>query len=152
MVMGGSGQEKTAMKLVLSSNTWFSLNPMLVPRSQHACTKVTLNGRPGVVVSGGRSHNNHNMTETEFYDLNTGRWVSLPGLSRGRRGHTITTVDGKLAVIGGSVTGPGGNNEFLKDVEMFNGREWKPAALRMDQPREGANIVKMPLNLLYNNS
>ena len=149
MVMGGEGQETTSMKLVMSSNTWYSLNPMAVPRRQHACTKVTLNGRPGVVVSGGANRNNRNMTEVEFYDLATGRWVGLPGLSRGRRGHTMMTVEGKLAVAGGSVTTAFGDTVVLDEVEVFNGREWRTAAgLRMDQPRGGANIVKMPIDLL----
>ena len=120
MVMGGLGQETTAMKLVVSRNQWFSLNPMLTPRSQHACTKVTLNNRPGVVVSGGINRHSHNMSSVDFFDLNSGRRVILPGLSRGRRGHTMTSLDGKLAVLGGSSSTVQGDTEYLNDVEMFN--------------------------------
>ena len=48
--------------------------------------------------------------------------------------------EGKLAV---------GDTVVLDEVEVFNGREWRTAAgLRMDQPRDGANIVKMPIDLL----
>ena len=81
----------------------------------------------------------------EFFDMNTHRWINLPGLSRsdsddsddddgggddndndkndgddydnnelrhsrGRRGHTMTTVEGKLAVMGGAAKINGGIN------------------------------------------
>ena len=53
MMIGGSGQGRGVTKLVLSSNQWFSSSPMHHPRRNHACVSLTLNGRPGVVVSGG---------------------------------------------------------------------------------------------------
>merc|ERR1712117_484131 len=105
MVMGGLGEEHSVMKLVLSSNNWFSVPPMNYPRTKHGCTSVTLNGRPGVVVSGGIDTNRGNTSSVEFFDMNTHRWINLPSLSRGRRGHTMTTIDGKLAVVGGVGTG-----------------------------------------------
>merc|ERR1712060_388720 len=68
-----------------------------------------------------------------------------PGLSRGRRGHTMTTVEGKLAVMGGAAKINGGDTEYLDDVEIFDGRRWKRANYKLDQPRDGANIVKIPI-------
>ena len=61
----------------------------------------------------------------------------------------MTSLDGKLAVLGGSSSTVQGDTEYLNDVEMFNGREWKPARIRMDQPRDGANIVKIPNHLIF---
>jgi len=145
MVMGGLGEEHSVMKLVLGQNNWYSVPPMSFPRVQHGCTAVTLNGRPGVVVSGGVDGNQFNTTSVEFFDMNTHRWINLPGLSRGRRGHTMTTVEGKLAVMGGAAKINGGDTEYLDDVEIFDGRRWKRANYKLDQPRDGANIVKIPI-------
>ena len=58
MVIGGRGQGRGVSKLVLSSNQWTSsVARMNHARSHHACMPLTLNGRPGVVVSGGRGKN-----------------------------------------------------------------------------------------------
>ena len=149
MVMGGLGEEVSAMKLVLSTNRWFSVPPLRQARSRHGCTPVTLNGRAGVVVSGGWNIDRTNNTDTvEFFDINTHRWVDLPSLNRGRRGHTMTTIEGQLAVVGG-VGNPGlrgEREEILKDVEIFDGRRWKRAAYGLDRPRNGANLIKIPIN------
>ena len=149
MVMGGLGEEHSVMKLVLNTNNWFSVPPMNYPRSQHGCNSVTLNGRPGVVVSGGVDTNRFNTSSVEFFDMRTHKWINLPSLSRGRRGHTMTTIDGKLAVAGGASTGLKGEEEFLDDVEVFDGRRWKRANYRMDQPRNGANLVKIPIRNFF---
>ena len=74
MVVGGQGEEVSAMKLVLASNTWYSVPPMHHARSSHGCTPVTLNGRAGVVVSGGWNGDRTNTTDSvEFFDINTHR-------------------------------------------------------------------------------
>ena len=146
MVMGGLGEEHSVMKLVLSTNNWFSVPGMNFPRTNHGCTSVTLNGRPGVVVSGGVDTNRGNTSSVEFFDMNTHRWITLPNLSRGRRGHTMTTIEGKLAVVGGVATGFRGEEEYLDDVEVFDGRRWKRANYGLDQPRDGANLIKIPFS------
>jgi hypothetical protein len=84
MVMGGLGEEHSVMKLVLSTNSWYSVSPMNQPRSQHGCTSVTLNGRPGVVVSGGIDNKNLNTPSVEFFDMKSSNWINLPSLSIGR--------------------------------------------------------------------
>eukprot|EP00092_Neocalanus_flemingeri_P011987 GFUD01012924.1.p1 GENE.GFUD01012924.1~~GFUD01012924.1.p1 ORF type:complete len:559 (-),score=123.56 GFUD01012924.1:109-1755(-) len=149
MVMGGLGEEYSATKLVLSTNNWYSVPPMNHPRAQHGCTSVTLNGRPGVVVSGGVDANRFNTSSVEFFDMKTHRWINLPDLSRGRRGHTMTTIEGQMAVAGGTTTGFRGDTEYLDDVEVFDGRRWKRANYRLDQPRNGANLVKIPIRTFY---
>ena len=74
MVVGGLGEEQSASKLVLSSNTWYSVPPMRQARSSHGCTPLTLNGRPGLVVSGGWNGDRTNTTDSvEFFDINTHR-------------------------------------------------------------------------------
>jgi len=149
MVLGGVGEEVSAMKLVLGSNNWFSVPPMHHARTMHGCTPITLNGRPGVVVSGGWNQDRTNATTSvEFFDMNTHRWVDLPDLSRGRRGHSMTTIDGQLAVVGGvAPTGfRGEQDEYLDDVEVFDGRRWKRASYGLDQPRNGANLIKIPFD------
>jgi len=150
MVMGGLGELYSAMKLVLATNNWYSVSPMNHPRSQHGCTSVTLNGRRGVVVSGGVDDNNFNTTSVEFYDMRTNKWINLPSLSRGRRGHTMATIDGQLVVAGGESTGLRGEDEFLDDVEVFDGKKWKRADYKLDQPRTGANLVKIPISIFRN--
>ena len=42
--------------------------------------QASINGRPGLVVSGGSGAKGSNMTSVEFYDAKTGEWLSLPSL------------------------------------------------------------------------
>jgi hypothetical protein len=98
MVMGRFGEEHSIMKLVLSTNSWYSESPMNQPRSQHGCTSVTLNGRSGVVVSGGINNNNFNTSSIVVFDINTNKGINLSNLSKGRQGHTMNTIDGRLVV------------------------------------------------------
>ena len=84
-----------------------------------------------------------NSTSVEFWDLRTDKWVDLPSLSRGRRSHTMTTIQGQMAVAGG-VSETRRGQETLDDVEIFDGRRWKRATSGLDQPRQGANLVKIP--------
>merc|ERR1711872_724131 len=122
----------------------YSVARMIHPRSQHGCMSVTLNGRPGLDVSGGVDNNNFNTSSVEFFDMNTNKWINLPSLSRGRRGHTMTTIRGQMAVAGGVAGGRRGDDDTLDDVEVFDGRQWRSARYRMDQPRRGANLVRIP--------
>ena len=73
------------------------------------------------------------------------QWIDLPSLSRGRRSHSMTTIEGQLAVAGGLGTNRRGEDEFLDDVEIFDGRQWRRAGRGLDQPRSGANLVKIPV-------
>ena len=54
MVTGGRGQGRAVSSLSLASNTWQSVARMRQARSHHACISLNLNGRQGVLVSGGR--------------------------------------------------------------------------------------------------
>ena len=57
----------------------------------------------------------------------------------------MTTIEGQLAVAGGLGTNRRGEDEFLDDVEIFDGRQWRRAGRGLDQPRSGANLVKIPV-------
>ena len=123
VVTGGKGRADRVIKLSMKTGKWYSLTRMQVPRRGHACTKVTLNGRPGLVVSGGMSESSRNLTSVEFYDAQTGQWASLPELQRGRRNHAMVVEEGRLVVMGG-IRGMNKKDKgnYMKDSEVFNGK------------------------------
>ena len=86
---------------------------------------MTLNGRPGLAVSGGvRAEGGRNTTSlrsVEFYDVSSGHWVSLPGLEVGRHSHNMMVEDGRLRVMGGSQAA----GRYLRDIETFDGKRWE---------------------------
>ena len=91
--------------------------------------QVTLNGRPGLAVSGGlstssssSSSQNTTLTSVEFYDVTSGHWVSLPGLRAGRHSHNMMVDHGRLRVLGGSQAGDQAG--VLRDMETFDGKRW----------------------------
>lgn len=146
IVIGGEGTESMVMKLRLTTGQWFSLPSMNIARKMHSCEKVNMNGRPGIVISGGTDRFNTNQTSTvEFYDLHRGTWTLLPGMSRGRQNHMMTTIDGRLAVMGGVATDQKGETQHLNDVEVFEGNRWRPTTYGLGTARRGANLVKLPI-------
>eukprot|EP00088_Acartia_fossae_P069816 TRINITY_DN9205_c0_g1_i2.p1 TRINITY_DN9205_c0_g1~~TRINITY_DN9205_c0_g1_i2.p1 ORF type:complete len:527 (+),score=102.23 TRINITY_DN9205_c0_g1_i2:149-1729(+) len=147
-VIGGEGQESAVMKMVLNTGQWFSLPSMYYPRRQHACTKVDMNGRPGIMISGGSDGVYTNMTSVEFFDIYRNSWTELPNMFRGRRSHVMTSIDNSIAIAGGTANTPEGDTEYLSDVEVFDGRRWKRAAYTMDTGRGGANLIKIPIRNL----
>ena len=60
----------------------------------------------------------------------------------------MTVINGNMAVAGGVSNGVPGQ-DTLEDVEVFDGRQWRSAAYRMDQPRRGANIVRIPRSRFF---
>ena len=105
--------------------------------------KARINGRPGLVVSGGSGRGNKNMTSVEFFDAKTGEWLSLPPLNRGRRSHVMTVTKGKLLVAGGEGVTRGGK-EYLDSVEVFTGKGWVTGRQKLDRPRSNFSLVKVP--------
>ena len=59
--------------------------------------------------------------------------------------HNIYTVYIPSTVTATGFRGEQGT-EYLDDVEIFDGRRWKRAAYGLDQPRDGANLVKIPFS------
>ena len=122
---------------------WYSLNRMTTGRRRHACVKAKINGRPGLVVSGGSGRGQQNMTSVEFYDALTGEWLSLPPLNRGRRSHVMTVTKGRLLVAGGEGRSRAGR-EYLDDMEIYTGRRWVKSRQKLDRPRANFSLVKIP--------
>jgi hypothetical protein len=123
LLTGGRGREDRVLKHRLRDNKWFTLHRLNEGRRRHACLKVTLNGRRGVVVSGGLGRAaNSSLASVEFWEAGTGRWLQLPGLRRGRSGHAMAVARGRLVVVGGEAAGPGGSTRHLGDTEVFTGR------------------------------
>lgn len=143
IITGGKGREKRVMKLDVKTQKWFSLNRLTVGRRKHACIKASINGRPGLVVSGGSSRAGTNITSVEFYDARTGEWFTLPSLQRGRRSHAMTVTKGKLIVAGGEGVGRGGR-QYYDDVEVFTGSRWVTSKRTLDRPRSGFSLLKIP--------
>jgi hypothetical protein len=140
VVTGGRGRGARVMKLNLRSRRWYSLHRLGEGRRGHACTKVTINGRPGLAVSGGVSASSTNMTSVEFYDVTSGQWHSLPGLQRGRREHAMLVQDGRLVVTGGLQ----GRGHLLRDGEVFDGRRWVDSRQQLATGRRGFSLIKVP--------
>lgn len=149
IVTGGKGRGDRVIKLSIKTGKWYSLTRLEHPRKQHACTKVTLNGRKGLVVSGGMSVNSFNLTTVEFYDVSSGQWVRLPDLQRGRRNHAMVVEDGRLMVTGG-MRGKSKKDKgnYLKDSEVFNGKRWVDSDHRLRTGRQGFTVVKVPAGQL----
>ena len=101
---------------------------------------MTLNGRPGLVVSGGMSSGARNLTSVEFYDVISGQWVSLPGLVEGRRGHSMMVERGRMVVVGGMA----GEDTYLQTMEVFNGERWVVSDRKLRTGRQGFSVVKVP--------
>ena len=92
------------------------------------------------MVSGGMDTNRFNTSSVEFFEMNTNKWIILPSLSCGRRGHTMTTIDGRMAIAGGATTGFRGEDKFLDHVEVFDGRCWRTAAYRIRYQSEVSSL------------
>ena len=128
VVIGGRGRESKALKLNIRNNrcgckisaetSAKSVQMVLTKQTQYWAQEprvfegkvgvlsvlrsnilqVTLNGRPGIIVSGGSNPEEANLTSVEFFDAKTGFWYNMPSLNRGRKGHAMTINKGKLLV------------------------------------------------------
>jgi len=143
VITGGRGREKRTLKLDVKTERWYSLNRMNTGRKKHACVKAKINGRPGLVVSGGSGRGSNNMTSVEFFDAISGNWLNLPPLNRGRRSHQMIVTKGKLMVAGGEARAKN-RMEFLDDMEIFNGKRWITSSQKLDRPRSKFSLVKIP--------
>lgn len=148
MVIGGDGREDRVLKLRLKDKKWFTLHRLNEGRRQHACIKVRVNGRPGVIVSGGVDANSTLIKSVEFWDASSGRWLMLPQLRRARSGHKMVVTNGKLTVVGGKTLRRGGNPQPTNTVEVFTGTRWASPRQGIGKPRDGLSLVRVPRSLL----
>jgi large repetitive protein len=83
-----------------ATGTWSFTGPVAQVRGNHQATLLP-DGK--VLVSGGRSNGNNNVTNTEVYDPATNSWVSVGNIIGPRHGHTATLLPtGKVLINGGS--------------------------------------------------
>jgi len=143
MITGGKGKKNRAMKLNMKTKRWYSLNEMKRGRQNHACIKASLNGQPGLIVSGGSSSGNSSLASVEFYNAKTGAWLQMPRMRRARSGHAMTITNGKLMVVGGKRKGKSGI-QTLDDMEIFTGKRWVKSKQKLKKPRSNFSLVKIP--------
>jgi len=147
IVTGGKGRGNRVLKYSFSLQRWYSLNEMSTERRQHACSKVKLNGRSGVIVSGGIQGREMNSSSVEWLDLDTATWINFPSLNQGRRNHAITVESGKLVVVGG-MEGEKSHEKYLRSKEVLLGARWETMEDELDEGREGFSLVRLPTTLL----
>lgn len=143
VITGGRARKNRAMKLNLRTKRWYALNEMNKGRQNHACVKASLNGHPGVIVSGGYSWGNASLTSVEFYNAKTGTWLQMPSMRKARSGHVMTITKGKLMVAGGERKGRSGL-QILDDVEIFTGQRWVRSKQKLKRPRSRFSLLKIP--------
>jgi len=142
VITGGRGKRNRAMKLNMKTRKWYSLNEMNRGRQNHACIKASLNGHPGLIVSGGSSSNS-SLSSVEFYNAKTGSWLKMPRMRKARSGHVMTITQGRLMVAGGERKGKS-SLEVLDDIEIFTGKRWVKSKQKMQKPRSRFSLVKVP--------
>jgi len=146
VMIGGRNREDRVLKLSIKENKWFSLHRPNVGRRLHACTKARINGRPGILVSGGVSGNSSSvLTSVEFFDLETGSWMMLPNMRKGRSKHVMTVSKGRVMVAGGETRDRQGRQVVLDDVEVFTGNRWALGRQKMEVARSGFSLVRVPM-------
>ena len=47
-------------------------------------------------------------------------------------------------VAGGEAVGRRGRKIYLDDTEVFNGKKWVKSRVKLDKPRSGFSLVKIP--------
>jgi N-acetylneuraminic acid mutarotase len=99
-----------------STGEWTRVAPMKSPRQYHT---ATLLGNGQVLVTGGYFRDGegyfHHHDSAEFFDPQTGTWLSAESMSAARGDHTATLLeDGRVLVAGGM------NTQFLSSAELFD--------------------------------
>jgi len=99
----------------MNTGSWRRGQDMPIGRQRMGCIKTEINGRSGVLVTGGFCHGNPNYEEcaqlrlknTIFYDFENDSWEELAGgdLMEPRDGLTLGMVQGKLLAYGGQDIG-----------------------------------------------
>jgi len=89
-----------------------------------------MEGRKGMLVTGGVGQDEDVLSSGEFYDVSTGEWSMVSSLVAPRKEHVMSLVHDVPTAIGG-VSG----DQFLSSMEVFTmseesagrvlGREWR---------------------------
>ena len=105
MVIGGSNSLIIGKAWIFDflTESW-SWNYIPNSRYRHACLHTSINGTQGILVTGGKDFyddNDNVRTSADFYQIETGTWISLPDFILPVRHHQMVEFEGKPAIIGG---------------------------------------------------
>lgn len=103
-----------------TTNTWTEVEPMPEPgRAEHKCINWSINGEPGLLVTGGCYERClYHLDETLFFSYTTQSWQTLGNMVEPRNGHGMFLMEGVPAVVAGYY------DQELESVEVLNGTEW----------------------------
>jgi len=134
-----------------TSKGWTKMDQSLIlSRFYHGCTNVTLHGRTGLAVAGGRGNERNTSSTVEIFmlgDVGKQEWTLLPPMTTEHPNvPALTVTNQRLAVIGG-----GEGHQFSEDgynkVEIFDGKRWLPFST-LDPGRIFSSSVTVPDDLL----
>ena len=104
IILAGGQTNQSSSSLVLSltkdKDDWTELQPMLQARRDHACLYVEMEGRKGMLVTGGVGEDGDVLASGEFYDIRTGEWSMVSSMVVARTEHVMSLVYGIPTVIG----------------------------------------------------
>jgi len=130
-----------------STNKWFTLPEMTLPRQQPAAQAL----RGKVLVAGGFSGGNYRMhTTCEIYDPKNSEWSLLSGLTVPRAGCGIACIGDYVYIFGGA-NGRSVLNT-LDSVECYNAtdNEWKTVSVIPDTVvAPQVAVIRMPRKYLH---
>ena len=91
---------------------------MKTPRDGFGATEIG----DKIYVAGGFDENNNDLSSAEVYDSKSNKWSHLPDMNEKRDYCAVTSVDGKVYVVGGIVHDADGgwNDTIFASCEMFD--------------------------------
>ena len=93
-------------------NQWKDIECMNISRLYFGATSI---GEKIYVMRGSSNSDDRFLCSGEVYDSNCNKWSLLPDMKRSRRGCAVTSVNGRVYVMGGL-----GGNKRLSSCEMFD--------------------------------
>ena len=127
---GYTNMSSTSMVMSLTREQgWTMLESMKEARREHACLYVEMEGRKGMLVTGGVGQDEDVLSSGEFYDVSSGEWSMVSSLVVPRKEHVMSLVHDVPTAIGkncnyydaGSSLCTGGvsDDQFLSSMEVF---------------------------------
>ena len=127
-----------------TSGAWMAAGKMPAgTRAGHTMTTLK-NGRWVLVVGGGLPA--QSMREVDLFDASSGTWSPAAPLKEPRARHSALLLDdGRVLVVGGLASSPGGISGALSSAELFDPATgaWRPAA-SMTDCRLAFDMVLLP--------
>jgi len=114
-----------------TTNTWTSADPLPTARESPACMVTTVQGKEGILVTGGCNNNclDH-LDDTLFFDFSTEQWQVLEAkLNVPRMRMKMVDIGGKPTVVGGYY------DSLLDTIEEFDGERWVMRSDKLEMKR-----------------